>query len=158
MYDYYFEKDVAIPNFPWDPGHRHDFEHIVIFAQDDVAKVVAVSQHGDYETKLATDVRWEGSHPKVVYHKDGVSTHCFRFANSDDDEIENHLGIWFYGDLISYNGFPSTTLRDKLMSWDFGSASIGIKDSSFKVQLDYARDDLVPGFDSGVDVGSPGTP
>ncbi|KAI1873960.1 uncharacterized protein JN550_003229 [Neoarthrinium moseri] len=158
MYDYYFEKDVAIQYFPFDPGHRHDWEHIIVFVQNGVAKAVAASQHGNYETKAANDVRWEGNHPKMVYHKDGLSTHCFRFANADDDKIENALGSWFYGALISYNGFPSTALRDKLMSWDFGDANVGIKDSSFANQLENARKDFVPGFDSSVVDGSPGNP
>ncbi|KAK6072699.1 hypothetical protein SCUP515_07279 [Seiridium cupressi] len=172
MYDYYFEKDVAIQYFPLDPGHRHDWEHIVIFVQDGVPKAVAASQHGDYETKAASDVRWDGNHPKMIFHlsaraftdagltldKDGLSTHCFRFANADDDNIENALGEWFYGPVVSYNGFPTTALRDKLMGWDFGSASIGIKDASFQNQLENARKDFVPGFDSGVDDGSPGDP
>jgi hypothetical protein len=33
MHDYYFEKDVAIEYF-FDPGHRHDWEHIVVFTKD----------------------------------------------------------------------------------------------------------------------------
>ncbi|KAI0382992.1 secreted protein [Hypomontagnella monticulosa] len=158
MYDYYFEKDVAIANFPWDLGHRNDWEHIIVFVQNDQAKAVAASQHGDWETKAAADVRWDGTHPKMVYHKDGLSTHNFRFANTDDDNIENATGQWFFGALISYNGFPTTALRDKLFAYDFGSASIAIKDPAFASQLEKARKDLVPGFDSNVDDGSPGNP
>ncbi|KAI0180087.1 secreted protein [Hypoxylon sp. FL1284] len=158
MYDYYFEKDVALADIPLDPGHRNDWEHVVIFVQGDEAKVVAVSQHGDYQTKSAGDVRWDGTHAKVVYNKDGIGTHDFRFANEDDDNIENDTGAWFYGALVSYNGFPSTDLRDKLFAYDFGSASIAIKDPSYQSELDKARDDLVPGFDSSVDDGSPGDP
>jgi hypothetical protein len=93
-----------------------------------------------------------------VYHKDGVSTHCFRFANEKDDAIENHTGAWFRGDLISYNGFPTTELRSKLMSHDFGKASIAIKDSSFPGNIDRSRPDGVL-FDSSKDAsGSPGNP
>ncbi|KAI0130203.1 necrosis inducing protein [Xylariales sp. AK1849] len=158
MYDYYFEKDVALQDVPFDPGHRHDWEHIVIFVQNGVPKAVAASQHGGYETKAASDVRWDGNHPKMVSHKDGLATHCFRFANTDDDNIENATGEWFYGPWVSYNGFPSTSLRDTLMSHDFGSASIGIKDASFQNQLENARKNFAPGFDSGVDDGSPGNP
>ncbi|KAI1074487.1 secreted protein [Whalleya microplaca] len=158
LYDYYFEKDVALANVPFDPGHRNDWEHIAVFVKNGEAKVVAVSQHGNYETKNASEVRWDGTHPKTVYNKDGVGTHDFRFANADDDNIENHTGAWFYGALISYNGFPSTAIRDKLMSTDFGSANIAIKDASFQGQLEKARGDFVDGFDSGVDDGSPGNP
>ncbi|KAM5341981.1 hypothetical protein ACJ41O_015012 [Fusarium nematophilum] len=160
LYDYYFEKDVGSPGVIGDAGgHTHDWEHIAVFVKDgEGAKVVAVSQHGDYETRWADELRWhEDTHAKVVYHKDGGSTHCFRFADEGDDNIENHKGVWFFGPLVDYYRMP-IELRDKLMSYDFGSASIGIKDASFKSNLDKARDgsddasdDRVPGFDSGVD-------
>ncbi|KAI0603550.1 NPP1-domain-containing protein [Biscogniauxia sp. FL1348] len=167
LYDYYFEKDVAIPYFPLDLGHRHDWEHIVVFTQGDVPQVVAVSQHGEYETRAAADVRWDDGgdgdgglrHPKVVYHKDGVSTHNFRFATAADDDIENASGRWFYGPLVSYNGFPSAAIRDKLMAWDFGDANVALKDASYPGQLERARGDKVDAaFDSNVDDGSPGDP
>ncbi|KAI6092667.1 secreted protein [Hypoxylon rubiginosum] len=158
MYDYYFEKDVAVANFPFDLGHRNDWEHIIVFVQGDEPKAVAASQHGDWQTKAAADVRWDGTHPKMVYNKDGLGTHDFRFANADDDNIENASGAWFYGALVSYNGFPTTALRDKLFAYDFGSATIAIKDPNFQSQLESARADLVPGFDSSVDDGSPGNP
>ncbi|KAI1640138.1 necrosis inducing protein [Biscogniauxia mediterranea] len=169
LYDYYFEKDVAVPNFPLDPGHRHDWEHVVVFAQGDVPRVVAVSQHGEYETRDAADVRWDDNggdgggggprHPKVVYHKDGVSTHSFRFAAAADDDVENATGRWFYGPLVSYNGFPSAAVRDRLMAWDFGAANVALKDASYPGQLDRARGDKVDAaFDSNVDDGSPGDP
>ncbi|KAI1499940.1 necrosis inducing protein-domain-containing protein [Biscogniauxia marginata] len=159
MYDYYFEKDVAVPKVIDPSGHRHEWEHIVVFVQGDEAKYVAVSQHGKYETKAADKVRWDGTHPKVVYNKDGGRTHNFRFANEKDDKIENHKGVWFRGALVSYMGFPSTAVRDALMNNDWGHASVGIKDSSFKGNLDKARGKNLPEFDSGVDRdGSPGNP
>lgn len=151
LYDYYFEKDVAVQHVADAGGHRHDWEHIAVFVQDGSLKVIAASKHGDYETKKASDVRMDGDHPKIVYHKDGGTTHCFRFANSGDDKIENAKGTWFRGALVDYaTGFPGNT-RDTLMSHDFDHASIAIKDSGFKENLDHARNDLVPNFDSGSD-------
>ncbi|TGJ82298.1 hypothetical protein E0Z10_g6480 [Xylaria hypoxylon] len=163
IYGYYFEKEyalnpllslmpitdskhdsVVLPYLPFDLGHRNDWEHIVVWAQGGVAKYVAASQHGGYEIKAASDVRWDGTHPKMVYHKDGVSSHAFRFANQDDDSIENATGGWFYGDLVSWNGFPSTALRDKLSAYDFGSANLALKDGSFAGNLDKARGTLIP--------------
>ncbi|KAI1115132.1 necrosis inducing protein-domain-containing protein [Nemania sp. NC0429] len=158
IYDYYFEKDVALANFPLDPGHRNDWEHIVVWAQDGVAKYVAASMHGGYEVKAAADVRWEGTHPKMVYHKDGLSTHAFRFGNTDDDRIENASGSWFFGALVSWNGFPSLSLRDKLSAYDFGSANFALKDSAFPGNLDQARAGFIPEFDINKDDGSPGNP
>jgi hypothetical protein len=155
LYGYYFEKDVAIANF-FDPGHTHDWEHIAVWVKDGRAQYVSVSQHGGFEIKAAADVRWDGEHPKIVYHKDGVSTHCFRFGNAADDAIENHRGVWFRGALVSYNGFPGTT-RDTLVAHDFGSATIGWKDGTFQGHLDSARPGGIT-FDTGRDEGSPGNP
>lgn len=133
-------------------GHRHDWEHIIVFVEGGTdARIVAVSQHKDYDTKNAGDVRWDGEHPKCVYNKDGGSTHDFRFANADDDNIENAKGVWFRGALVDYGtGFPGNT-RDTLMNYDFGGPTIAIKDSTFKANIDHARNGGAPGFDSGVD-------
>ncbi|KAK8093994.1 hypothetical protein PG997_000679 [Apiospora hydei] len=155
VYDYYFEKDVAVQHVIDAGGHRHDWEHIIVFTQGDDAKVVAASQHGDYDTKKSGEVRWDGNHPKVVYNKHGGSTHDFRFGKADDDHIENHkagsTGVWFRGALVNWQGLKDAGVRDTLVNHDFGDASMAIKDDSFKAQMDYARNDLVPDFDSGVD-------
>lgn len=121
------------------------------------AEYVGVSQHGEYEIKAASQVRWDGDHPKIVYHKDGVSTHCFRFADASDDNIENHKGVWFRGALVSYNGFPSLAIRDKLFAHDFGKATIGFKDATFAGNIGRAKHSSIT-FDANLDVGSPGNP
>jgi hypothetical protein len=158
MYGYYFEKDVAVPNFI-DVGHTHDWEHVAVWVSSASgrAEYVGASQHGGFEIKRAADVRWDGDHPKIVYHKDGAGTHAFRFGNSGDDGIENHRGVWFRGALVSYNGFPSTAVRDKLFAHDFGSATIGFKDATFAGTIGRAKPAEVA-FDVNSDVGSPGNP
>ena len=71
-----------------------------------------------------------------------------RFASTGDDNVENATGKWFFGDLVGYDtGFPTTQLRDKLMAYNFGSASLAIKDSAFGNQLNGARGNLAPAFD-----------
>lgn len=153
LYDYYFEKDVAIKHVQDVGGHRHDWEHIAVFVHHGELRVVAASQHGDFETRSADDgVRMDGgTHPKMVYHKNGGVTHCFRFAHEDDENVENDSGGWYRGALVDYEtGFPGNT-RDILMAHDFARAKIAINDKNFKANLDYARNDLVPDFDSGVD-------
>lgn len=156
LYDYYFEKDVAIP-YLLDPGHTHDWEHIAVWVFNGTPQYVGASQHGKYEIRAASSIRWEGEHPKLVYHKDGASTHCFRFADASDERIENHKGVWFRGPLVSYNGFPSTALRDLLFAHDFGKATIAIKDSTFAGNINRAKPQAVA-FDPNVDFGSPGFP
>ncbi|CAI4217808.1 unnamed protein product [Parascedosporium putredinis] len=155
LYDYYFEKDVAIQFF-LDVGHTHDWEHIAVWVRNGKAEYVGASQHGNFEIKAASQVRWDGEHPKLVYHKDGASTHCFRFANAADDAIENHKGVWFRGPLISWNGFPAG-IRDILAAHNFGKANLALKDASFPGTLSKAKPSAVT-FDVNLDVGSPGTP
>ena len=46
------------------------------------------------------------THAKVVYHKDGGLTHCFRMANEGDDDIENEEGVWYRSPLVGWMGWP----------------------------------------------------
>ncbi|KAI1490202.1 necrosis inducing protein [Biscogniauxia mediterranea] len=142
LYDYYFEKDVAVRYVAGAGGGATatDWEHIAVF-------------HGKYETRAAGKVRWDGTHPKAVYHKDGGTRHNFRFANEDDDNIENDKGAYW-----CHNGFPSDAVRDAMMNNDRGRTSVAIEDASFPGNLDRARGDYVPEFNSSIDDGSPGTP
>lgn len=137
LYGYYFEKDVAVENVIDAGGHVHDWEHIAVWVQNDQAKFVAASQHGHYDVRAAGDVQWDGTHPKLVYSKDGGMTHFFRFANAADDPPENDYHTWRRSALVSYNGFPGT-LRDQLFNHDFGAATIAIKDSTFGGNLERA--------------------
>lgn len=63
MYAYYFEKDYAAG---CGSGHRHDWEHVVVWVKNDKAEWVAASRHGKFEVKSRGDVRWDGTHPKIV--------------------------------------------------------------------------------------------
>ncbi|MGH8880442.1 MAG: NPP1 family protein [Stackebrandtia sp.] len=138
LYDYYFEKDQAVAGVDC-CGHRHDLEHIVVWVNNDQAEYVSTSEHGDYATHPASDIAWEGNHPKIVYHKDGASTHCFRPAGGDE-EPENHYGSWQYQDLVSWDNFPGG-IRDTLVNADYGSASLAIKDGAFEDNLAKAKPD-----------------
>ncbi|GLY04373.1 MULTISPECIES: NPP1 family protein [Actinoplanes] len=129
-YGLYFEKDQALANSSIG-GHRHDWEHVVVWVQNDVAKYVATSAHGDFSVYASSSVIWTGNHPKIVYHKDGASTHTFRLANSNDEPPENGYGTWQYPTLVGWNGYPSTAIRDTLSNYNFGSANFGLKDANF---------------------------
>jgi necrosis inducing protein (NPP1) len=141
LYDLYFEKDQAIGG--WDPfGHRHDLEHVVVWVNGDAAKYVSVSRHGDYDTHPASDAGWEGTHAKVVYHKDGATTHCFRLA-AKTEQPENDKGTWQHPTLVGWDFYPPG-IRDKLTSADFGEADLGIKDSAFANNLTEAMPAGIP--------------
>jgi len=145
MYAYYFEKDQAALG-PGSAGHKHDWEHIVVWVQDDQARYVSVSQHQGYEKKAASDVLfYDGTHPEAVYHKDGASTHCFRFAKTDggDEPPENHEGTWQVKGLVGWDDYPPG-IRDKLVAADFGAATFKLTDERFPGTLASAKPDEVP--------------
>ncbi|WP_405468489.1 NPP1 family protein [Streptomyces canus] len=137
MYASYFEKDQATLG-PAAIGHRHDWEHVVVWILGDQVQYVSVSQHSGYQVAARSAVRFDGSHPKIVYHKDGVSTHCFRFAGANDEPPENATGGWFFPRLVGWNGYPAG-YRDKLIGADFGSATLKIDDGDFPYALDRAK-------------------
>ncbi|MFE9764235.1 NPP1 family protein [Streptomyces sp. NPDC005808] len=139
IYGLYFEKDQAVAGSSLG-GHRNDWEHVVVWVQDNVAKYVSTSAHGDFNTYSSDQITWDGTHPKIVYHKDGVSTHCFRPATSADEPPENHQQTWQYPRLVGWDGYPAG-LRDKLTAYDFGSAVFGLKDGNFNYHLDLAKPD-----------------
>ena len=93
MYGLYFEKDQAVIGSGLG-GHRHDWEHVVVWVQNDQVQYVSTSAHGNFDIQTRDQMRFDGTHPKVVYHKDGIGTHAFRPANSNDEPPENHQGSW----------------------------------------------------------------
>ncbi|MEV4559208.1 NPP1 family protein [Kitasatospora sp. NPDC049285] len=142
MYASYFEKDQATLG-PLAIGHTHDWEHVVVWIADNQVQYVAVSQHSGYQLAGRSAIRFDGTHPKVVYHKDGASTHCFRFANANDEPAENATGNWFYPRLVGWDGYPAG-YRDRLMSADFGAATIKIDDGDFQYALAHTEPAGIP--------------
>lgn len=142
LYALYFEKDQAVAGSGIG-GHRHDFEHVAVFVQGDQVKYVSTSAHGSFDVHAASAVRFDGTHPKIVYHKDGVSTHCFRLAGPGDEPPENHRGTWQYPPLVGWNGYPPG-VREKLTSHNFGSANFGLKDADFANHLAKAKPSGIP--------------
>ncbi|KAM7198606.1 Necrosis inducing protein (NPP1) domain containing protein [Naviculisporaceae sp. PSN 640] len=150
MYAYYFEKDVSDPLCAG--GHDHDWEHIVVWTRADKAEWVAISQHGKYYWRKFSDLPRDGTHVRVVYHKDGGLTHVFRFPKNNDEKPENHKKVWFRSpDLISYYGFPAIALRTRLLDHNWGTASIDFRDAVFRQKLESARPSEVQGFNAGRD-------
>ncbi|KAK4187648.1 necrosis inducing protein-domain-containing protein [Podospora australis] len=161
LYDYYFESDFGTG------GHRHDWEHIAVWVQNGQLKFVSASEHGKWNIRFpgqAPGIRFEGStHPKIVYHKDGVGTHAFRYANSGDEPPENHWQSWRWGvgaGLLNWDAIPGN-LRTTLSQKDWGSAEMAVRDKNgdawnFGWYLDQSRQycvtelecpgDIAPGF------------
>lgn len=145
VYASYFEKDQALPGVSWG-GHRHDWEHVISWVNQASNQVeyVTTTQHSSQVTYPRSQVRFDGTHPKTVYHKDGASTHFFRLANTNDEPPENHYHAWRYPPLVDWNGWPTTALRDRLMTANFGSASIKIKNGSFESLLAASKPTGIP--------------
>ena len=140
LYDYYFEKDVRQTAYG---GYRHDWEHAVVWVQEGQgAQYVAVSTTEGYNVSTAKDVKWDGeTHAKIIYYKDENRTHALRFAAADE-AIQNVWGEWFRGDLVSYFGFPTVKLREKLMRHKWGKARPDFVDEYFPDALLAAKGGL----------------
>lgn len=113
-------------------------------------KRVAPSCHGNYDHGTNSPPIHDGTHAKVVYHKDGGQTHCFRIAKPADDKIENFTGKWFLGNLVGWNNWPNIDLRNKLVNNGPG-AKPKFNDATFVEHLKKAAGNNVPGFDPSKD-------
>ncbi|GAA2645461.1 NPP1 family protein [Paractinoplanes durhamensis] len=145
IYASYFEKDQAVAGSGLG-GHRHDWEHVISWVDQaaNEVKYVSTTQHSSQVTYASSAVRFEGTHPKVVYHKDGASTHFFRLANSNDEPPENHYHNWRYPALVGWDGWPTVELRTKMVTADFGSATQKISDGRFESLLNAAKPTGIP--------------
>jgi hypothetical protein len=157
MYGTYFRKDESqrpignpgteVNNRPsTGTGHTNDWEHAISWINQSTNQVefVSVTAHGDYHTFPRSEVQFENTHPKIVYHKDGFLTHVLRVADGSDQQVQNASGAWFHPPLVDWNGFPTTKLRDKLVNADFGEAKLDLRDGSFQEHLAKAKPQEVP--------------
>ncbi|KAF1813981.1 NPP1-domain-containing protein [Eremomyces bilateralis CBS 781.70] len=146
MYGYYFEMDQMFAF--GQNGHRHDWEFIIVWTLNDEVRFVSWSAHGDYTTAYYTGVRFEGNHPKLVYHHGAANTGSFRLAKPEDDKIENHWGVWFKAWLVSRE-VVRDDIGHALMVHDWGNAHSDMKDERFGGSLNEAmpQDARNNGFD-----------
>lgn len=149
MYSLYFQKDQVLPASACDgcdaAGHRHDVESVIIWtiSRDDwnsdpnnkVITDVTISQHRDRQTLPANSstIRWwtdasgRNTHPKIVYHKDGGSTHVLRFGNPSDETIENHWGRWWLNGLVTWENMSGDgSLNNAAMRNLFNNPQSGV--------------------------------
>ena len=108
------------------------------------------SAHGDLNTKQASDIAFEGGHVKFVNHKDGGLTHAMRFA-SETEVAENPYGYFITPSITSWyelkgDGLSNLEMRKRLNSFDYGSASIPLKDSKFLSNLNEYKPGKYPVF------------
>lgn len=148
FYALYFEKDQILNGIR--SGHRHDWEYAAVWTTDGVVTDGSVSVHGDLTTAPASELAFEDGHLKVVYHKDGVGTHAFRFAGSNE-AAENPYGAFVTPDIISWyefegDGLPNDTIRSLLDGFDYGSAVLPVRDGTFLENVNTFRPSGYPEF------------
>eukprot|EP00924_Labyrinthula_sp_SR-Ha-C_P010776 maker-scaffold_35-snap-gene-1.49-mRNA-1 protein AED:0.01 eAED:0.01 QI:376/1/1/1/1/1/2/229/249 len=149
LYALYFEKDQDI-DYLNAAGHVHDIEDVAIWTLNGVITHASYSAHGDLYTRPISNVPLQNGHVKIVYHKDGLSTHSFRFANSNE-VAENPYGTfvtpkilnWVYG---SSAYMQPSDFRNKLNSFSYGKASFKIKDSEWLTYINQYRPSGYPAF------------
>lgn len=133
VFEMYFEKDQI---FHGCCGHRHDVEAVLMYFKDGVPVAVGASAHGDFDWKSWADAPKEDDHPKIVYHKDGIRTHAFRHAKANE-QAENNMGRFLLPRLATWfamkgDGLSNAEMRQRLNSFNFGSASFKLRDGRFE--------------------------
>ncbi len=144
MYALYFEKDQVFAQAASnaDPGHRHDWEHALVWTRDGVLTHASYSAHGSVTTRAKQELEFDASAPetvKVVYHKDGLSTHAFRFAKPNEPP-ENELDAWITPALVEWDLMRSASVsndgfRQLFNTHDFGAAVCPFDDANFPREI-----------------------
>ncbi|MEV7732155.1 NPP1 family protein [Streptomyces sp. NPDC088921] len=144
-YTLYFEKDQCDPTGISECGHRHDWESVVVFQKqgEEKPRYLAASRHGGYSTHPINEVPMNGNHVEIVYHKDGASTHAFRFAKWGETPVAWGNGGWDTPALVNFSGLNSS-LQGKL-NGDWGNANFQIG-KNFLSNVNKARPSAVPAF------------
>ncbi|AOR59565.1 NPP1 family protein [Pectobacterium parmentieri] len=148
FYSLYFLKDQILNGV--NSGHRHDWEHVAIWTKNGVVTHGSYSAHGKLTTKDAASIDKQDGHLKFVYHKDGALTHAFRFSKTNEN-AENPYKKFVTPDIISWytmfgDGINNQELRNRLNAFDYGSASIPLKDNNFLTNLNNGRPAGYPEF------------
>lgn len=115
MYAWYFPKDMAmLGSWPISgAGHRHDWENVIIWLDNNRFAGAAYSQHGDYEIRGINDSRniFNNGRLVVEYDRD-AGTHAMQPAS-------NNSGVRYPG--VSWSRLTSAA-RNTLNTISWGSA------------------------------------
>ncbi len=148
FYALYFLKDQILSGI--ESGHRHDWEYAAVWTKDGIVTHGSYSAHGNLTTAAASTLPFQGSHLKIVYHKDGVATHAMRFAKTNE-VAENPYGTFVTPPILSwyeFHGDPwdNEAMRTLLNRYDYGSANLPVRDSSFLGSLNRFKPADYPEF------------
>jgi hypothetical protein len=143
----YFKKDQNSLK----GGHRHDWEHAAIWTTNGIITHGGVSAHGRMETKIYSDLPLDkNNHMKVVYHKDGLSTHALRFAKKNEvaenpyhSFVTPTLASWYS---LTGEGISNSEMRTRLNNFNYGSAVLPVKQCNFFDNLNDFKPSNYPVF------------
>ncbi len=145
MYALYFEKDQAIDGAWFDDAfsHRHDWEFVIVWLTNNAMTHVSYSKHRDVVTEPASHYVFDDAnnqHVRIVYHKDGASTHVFR--PGDPGEVaENATGLWHKPTLVSWSlmqgdtGVTNADLKYLFNITSYDKANTPFNDGNFVNKL-----------------------
>lgn len=148
FYALYLLKDQILGGI--ESGHRHDWEYAAVWTKDGVVTHGSYSAHGDLTTSAASNLPFENGHLKIVYHKDGIGTHALRFAGAGE-VAENPYGSFVTPTIISWFEFSgddwdNEAMRTLLNKYDYGSATVPMRDSNFVGNLNAYKPSDYPSF------------
>jgi hypothetical protein len=142
MYALYFKKDQFANAGFVEAGHRHDWEFALVWTTDGKLTHASVSAHGNVATEPKARLHFDagkGETVKVVYHKDDIKTHAFRFAKPNE-KAENHKKQWLTPTIVAWDsmkgdGVSNEQLRKKFNEHDFGSGNCSFNDKNFPNEI-----------------------
>ncbi|GAA3887519.1 NPP1 family protein [Streptomyces lacrimifluminis] len=131
VYGLYFEKDQTL-NGADAFGHRHDWESVVVFQRqgDERPSFLAASRHGGYSTHPINEVPMNGNRVEIVYHKDGASTHAFRFAKWGESPVAWGNGGWDTPALVTMEQMADAP-RNSLWNSQWGNANFPLTNNLY---------------------------
>lgn len=143
MYALYFMKDQVLDMAPRWPiaGHRHDWEFALVWTKDGDITHASYSTHGQVVTRPIETLHvaeGKSSNVKVVYYKDGLGTHAFRFAKVR--EAQNRGIRWHTPTIVDWSSMASelvsnADLRELFNNHPFGKANCSFNDHNFPKEI-----------------------
>ena len=143
----YTVKDMAAAG-AWDPfGHKHDFEHAVLWMKSNNVEYVGTSNHGNLTNTKAKDFPRLSANLfdtenfntfTVVYHKHGARTHALRKSKSKiignitvtTETPENPEKKWVLPNIININDSKlDPGYLNVVNNGDWGDAKLELKES-----------------------------
>ncbi|MFF3373660.1 NPP1 family protein [Streptomyces sp. NPDC002680] len=146
VYALYFEKDQTL-NGADAFGHRHDWESVVVFQKqgEESPRFLSASRHGGYSTHPINEVpmgRVNGeqnyNRVEIVYHKDGASTHAFRFAKWGESPVVWGNGTWDRPALVTMENMADAP-RNALWNSKWGKANFPLT-GNLQANINKARE------------------